>query len=404
MAGRRSNGEGSIYPYPHGFRAYVWVTTDSGRKARKYVTGKTREEVRDKFLALHQAARRGPVVSIVPTLGQYLAGWLTDVVRPSLAPATASNYDLFCRLYIVPALGSKRLDKLAVRDVQVWLNRIRLQCQCCAQGKDAARSEPRCCAAAHCCRQVPKEWTVHQAWTVLRGALSQAVRDELVVRNVAALVRVPLPRSQTRSSWTVEDARQFLESSQRDGDVLHAGYVLMLVLGLRRGELLGLRWSDLNLEGRTAQVRVQLQRLDGGLVLRPTKTVSSEAVLPLPDLCVQALGAHGELSDRWRAAAGEAWHETGLVMSTRYGLPLDPRNFHRRFKERAERAGVPVVSVHSTRRTCASLLVELDVHPRVAMQILRHSQIAVTMDIYSQVSSASTRDALTRLGARLADR
>jgi integrase len=82
-------------------------------------------------------------------------------------------------------------------------------------------------------------------------------------------------------------------------------------------------------------------------------------------------------------------------------LPIDPRNFHRKFKERATAAGVPVVPVHSTRRTCASLLVELDVHPRVAMQILRHSQIAVTMDIYSQVASASTREALTRLGSRL---
>ncbi len=89
------------------------------------------------------------------------------------------------------------------------------------------------------------------------------------------------------------------------------------------------------------------------------------------------------------------------MVTTSYGLPFDPRNFHRRFKERAEEAGVPVVSVHSTRRTCASLLVELDVHPRVAMQILRHSQIAVTMDIYSQVSSRSTRDAQAKLGARL---
>jgi integrase len=106
--------------------------------------------------------------------------------------------------------------------------------------------------------------------------------------------------------------------------------------------------------------------------------------------------------ERWRADAGDAWHDNDLVFSTRYGLPLDPRNFHRRFKVQARKAGVPVVPVHSTRRTCASLLVELDVHPRVAMQILRHSRISVTMDIYSQVSSASTRDALGRLGTSLA--
>ncbi len=136
---------------------------------------------------------------------------------------------------------------------------------------------------------------------------------------------------------------------------------------------------------------------------RATKTVSSEAVLPLPDICLDALHSHQELVWQWQAAAGAAWHDTGLVLTTRYGLPIDPRNFHRKFKERAAKAGVPVVSVHSTRRTCASLLVELDVHPRVAMQILRHSQIAVTMDMYAQATSAGTREALSRLGSRLSE-
>ena len=124
------------------------------------------------------------------------------------------------------------------------------------------------------------------------------------------------------------------------------------------------------------------------MALRRTKTTSSEAVLPLPEICSDALTSHRAMTSAWRLAAGPAWHDTGLVLSTRYGLPIDPRNFHRKFKEQATAAGVPVVPVHSTRRTCASPLVELDVHPRVAMQILRHSQIAVTMDVYSEVASA----------------
>jgi integrase len=102
------------------------------------------------------------------------------------------------------------------------------------------------------------------------------------------------------------------------------------------------------------------------------------------------IGLSGD-DERGRLAGGPALHDTGLVLTTRYGLPIDPRSFHRRFKERATAAGVPVVPVHSTRRTCASMLVELDVHPRVAMKILRHTQVAVTMNIYSQVASASTR-------------
>lgn len=397
---RRHNGEGSIYPYRNGYAAHVWITTPEGRRQRKSVYGKTREEVHRKWLLLHEQARRGPVAPRSPALAEYLDGWLRDVVRPNLAPATVANYDLFVRLYIVPDLGKRKLEKLTVRDVQTWLNALRARCQCCAQSKDAERPVPRCCAVGACCRQVASEWTVHQAWTVLRGALSAAMREELVSRNVASLVRVPVPRGRKAEVWTVDEARRFLESAREDGDPLYAGYVLMLVLGLRRGELLGLGWADVDLDQQEAFIRWQVQRVKGELLRRPTKTKTSQAPLPLPDICVRALEQRRLVEARWRLAAGSAWAGTGLVLTTRLGDALDPRNFHRYFKDRAEKAGVPVISVHSTRRTCASLLVALDVHPRVAMAILRHSQIAVTMDIYSQVSSASTREALKRLGSQ----
>ncbi len=395
---RRGNGEGSIYRYRNGYAAHVWITTPQGRRQRKSVYGKTREIVHGKWLRLHEQARRGPVAPTSPTLGAFIQGWLRDVVQPGLAPATASNYELFCRLYIVPDLGAKRLDRLTVRDVQTWLNALRSRCQCCAQGKDAARDVARCCAAGRCCRQLASDWTVHQAWTVLRGALSAAMREELVTRNVAGLVRVPVPRSRRPKVWSVDEARKFLESSRDDDDPLYAGYVLMLVLGLRRGELLGLAWEDVDLIGGEARIEWQLQRVKGQLVRRKTKTAASDAPLPLPEVCVRALEHRKRTEAKWRLAAGEAWAGSGLVLTTRLGDPLDPRNFHRAFKVRAAKAGVPVISVHATRRTCASLLVALDVHPRVAMAILRHSKIAVTMDIYSQVSSASTREALKRLG------
>lgn len=343
-------------------------------------------------------SRLGADPSLSPQLANFIDGWLRDVVQPNLAPMTASNYELFSRLYIVPDLGRKRLDRLSVRDVQTWLNVLRTRCQCCAQGKDASRDEPKCCAVGRCCRQLASEWTIHQAWTVLRSVLSAAMREELVTRNVAGLVRVPVPRTRKPTVWSVDQARQFLESARQDDDPLYAGYVLMLVLGLRRGELLGLAWEDVDLAQREARIAWQVQRVKGQLLRRKTKTSSSDAPLPLPDICIKALEQRRVTEARWRLAAGEAWSGSGLVLTTRLGDPLDPRNFHRFFKARADKAGVPVISVHATRRTCASLLVALDVHPRVAMAILRHSKIAVTMDIYSQVSSTSTREALKRLG------
>jgi integrase len=208
-------------------------------------------------------------------------------------------------------------------------------------------------------------------------------------------------RSRRPKPWTVEEARQFLESARADGDALYAAYVLILVLGLRRGEVLGLAWDDVDLDAGEVYIAWQVQRVGGKLLRRQTKTEASDAPLPLPDICMTALKERRERQDRWRATAGDAWQGGELVVSTRYGLPVDPRNFHREFKTRCTKAGVRPIPVHSTRRTCASLLVALDVHPRVAMQIMRHSQIAVTMNIYSEVSSIETREALKKLGREL---
>ena len=142
MPGRtRANGEGSIFPYRNGFAAYVWVTKPDGKRTRKYVYGQTREAVHDKWIKLHQQAKAGPVATRVPTLGDYLTYWHREVVRPNLAPLTCATYETILRLYVIPGLGGKRLDRLQVRDVQTWINEVARTCQCCAQGKDARRPE-----------------------------------------------------------------------------------------------------------------------------------------------------------------------------------------------------------------------------------------------------------------------
>jgi len=137
---QRANGEGSIFPYRTGYAAYVWVTTPDGARRRKWVYGKTREDAHGKWLKLHEAARRGPVATSCPTVGDYLAYWLREVViPPSYAPLTCATYEIITRLYILPFLGKKRLDRLTLRDVRAWLTKVRDTCQCCEQGKDARR-------------------------------------------------------------------------------------------------------------------------------------------------------------------------------------------------------------------------------------------------------------------------
>jgi integrase len=198
--------------------------------------------------------------------------------------------------------------------------------------------------------------------------------------------------------WTVDEARRFLESARRDEDALYTAYVLIVVLGLRKGEVLGLTWDRVDLDAAALYVGEQLQRVKGKLVRRPVKTKSSEAPLALPELCVTALKLRRERQSADRERAGDAWIETGLVFTSRHGTPVEPSNFDRSFNRRIAKADVPKISRHSTRKTCGSLLAALDVHPRVAMQILRHSKIAITMEIYTEVPSAATRDALRKLG------
>jgi integrase len=309
---------------------------------------------------------------------------------------------IFCRVHIIPYLGAKRLDRLQVADVRRWLNRLGRLCQCCARGKDAARPPKRqkCCAIGECCQAVLSAESRKDARNVLRTALNCAVEEEIISRNPAAVIRLSsrTERTSKRQSWTVDEARQFLESARREDDPFYAAYVLVLVLGLRKGELLGLTWELANLDVGELYIREQVQRVGGQLVRRRTKTEASEAPLPLPDVCVAALKLRRQQQDTDRETAGDAWIDTGLVFTTRHGTAIEPRNFSRSFNRRVTRANVPEITVHGTRKTCGSLLAALDIHPRVAMQILRHSKIAVTMEIYTEIPSAATRDALRKLG------
>ena len=264
-------------------------------------------------------------------------------MRPNLAPKTHEKYELFSRLHIIPHLGGMRLDRIQVKDIRQWLNKLDRICQCCAQGKDAARPEPkrRCCAIGNCCGDFLSPGTRKDARNVLRAALICAVEEQIITQNPAAVIRLPSRANPGRKvrPWSVDEARQFLESARSDGDGLYAAYVLLLVLGLRKGELLGLAWEMVSLDTAELYVGEQLQRVGRQLLRRPTKTEGSEAPLPLPNLCMTALKLRRQQQDAAREHAASGWTETGLVFTTRFGTPIEPRNFTRSFDRRIGKAG-----------------------------------------------------------------
>jgi integrase len=252
---RRHNGEGSIYPVKGGYRGYAWCTSPAGERYRKYVKGKTYDETQAAWFKRRAEADAGPVASDVYKLAEFLGYWLEEIVEPNLAPKTYEKYEMFSRLHIVPYLGARRLDKLQVRAIRQWLNKLARICQCCALGKDASRSEAkrRCCAVGECCHEILSAGSRKDARNVLRAALTCAIEEQVISSNPAAVIRLSSRdeqrrRRRRRHSWTVDEARCFLESARRDDDMLYAAYVLVLALVLRRGEVLGLTWDRIDLD------------------------------------------------------------------------------------------------------------------------------------------------------------
>jgi integrase len=374
---RRVNGEGSVYKRGDGYWVGAFdVSTTSGARKRVVVYGKTLAEAREKLAKVQQDVRSGiPVPDKVWKLGPYLDYWLENFVRRNRRPATHNLYEMIVRLYLKPGLGSRKLTSLTVPMLQEFLNR-RLQ------SGDSVRK-------------------VQVMRTVLSAALTRAVREELIVRNVARLVELPQwQRSQIRP-WAADEARAFVAAARPDP--LYTAFVLLILYGLRRGEVLGLRWDDIDFGGGTIHIHQQLQRVRGELFLAPVKTQAGKRGLPLLDAAAQALKLQTERQALYRIDMGSAWPETGLVFTTRTGRSVEPRNFVRSFRRICDDNKIRLIKVHHVRHTVGSLLKDLGVPARDAQTILGHTRISTTLEIYTDTDEQARRDALTRLQSLLGE-
>ncbi|WP_086798528.1 tyrosine-type recombinase/integrase [Streptomyces caniscabiei] len=372
MAGQRKrnpNGAGTITKRKDGrYQCAVYVLQPDGTRARKFAYGKTWQECDTKRRELLAKVDQGvPVPTRSAKLSDWLPYWLDNVIKPRRKLSTYDKYESHVRLYLVPLLGSKRLESLAVADVRRFLVRL----------------EKETTAA-----------TAKESHRVLRSALSSACREELIARNVAKLVEPPRTDNRELKPWSLDETLDFLAASRKDP--LYAAFVLAIGMGLRRGEIIGLRWSDLDLENRVLYVRQQTQRRRGVLYDDDPKS-RRRRVVPLPALCVAPLRWHRMRQSAARAKAGEQWHESGYVFTTRTGRQVEPRNVYRSFTRVAESAGLRVIRLHDARHGTATLLTAAGVAPRVVMEILGHSQISITMDVYTHVVQDTQREAMSHM-------
>lgn len=368
MAGKRGNGEGSISQLPSG----KWRAQATINGQRVGLTAKTHKEAQEQLRKLLGDADRGllpPAERL--TLAAHIERWLDDVIKPSVRPRTTKGYRDIARLHIVPTLGKLKLTQIQPSHVQALYGKLT------GAGLSAK--------------------SVRNVHAVLRHALNQAVDWNLVPRNVASLAHPPRVDRQEVVALTAEEVRALLTFMR--GDRWEALIATALATGMRQGELLGLKWTDVNLTGQKLHVVRQLQR-DG--TYGEPKTAKGRRTIDLPASCVAFLKEHRRRQTEERLLVGPEWQQTELVFCTHQGKPFGHRNVLRAFKLIMLRAGLPDVPFHALRHTAATLLLTQGVHPKVVQERLGHATISMTLDIYSHLIPSMGRAAADQLDALFA--
>jgi integrase len=356
---RRGHGEGSVYKRSDGrWCGVVELNRKSGKRNRKSVYGSTQSEVVKKIAALRAQLDGGmPAPNDQLTVESLLALWLHQEEGKKMSPNTIDQYQWVIGKHLVPDLGHLKVTALAPKDVTAFLSR---------KGKDGY-------SKSSCVRFK----------SVLGQALRFAEIEGWVQRNVARLSDVPRIEVPEGKSLTELEARHLLEAVK--GDALEGVVVAMLTLGLRLGEVSGLRWEDIDFENKTLRVHQTVKREPGGLRIGGTKTPRSRRTLAIPGITGEALMRRKIFQNADRLAAGESWRDIGLVFTTSVGTPLDPKNLRRHFNKVTKDAGLGHWTPTDLRHSTVSLLSAAGVPLECIADIAGHVGTRMTGGIYRHV-------------------
>jgi integrase len=304
------------------------------------------------------------------TLALFLTDWLENTVKPKNKQLTYRSYEWIIRTHLIPHLGRVPLAKLTPQRLQAFVNERH------ASGLSAA--------------------TVKHLNATLRAALSLAQRWQLVHQNAAKLVTLPRIVRYQAKSLTPAQAKQFLVSLA--GHRNEALFTVALTMGLRRGELLALRWSDIDLKNAKLEVRHSLERVKGeGLRLSEPKSNKAKRELRIPQICLSSLASHKMAQAKQREWAGSNWQDNDFVFTTNIGTPIHPDDLSRELPAALAAAKLPRVRLHDLRHSCATLLLSLGVHRKLVQETLGHSTFQLTMDTYSHMIPALRNEVADRM-------
>lgn len=363
---RRGHGEGAIYWREDRKRWLAELPLDNGKS--KYFTGKTYAEAQRKLNLAKLEQRQGLLASgPKQTVKDFLNYWLEDVHKATLKVSTYALYRRHLDNHLIPHLGHIQLQKLKADHVQAFLNNEQ--------------------------KTGLKAGTIKLLYTILEAALNDAIQWQRLVINVCQGVK--LPRQTRREVYLLdqEQAQRFLQSAR--GNRLDCIITLALTSAMRLGEILALRWEDVDLEGRMLQVRHTVDYIKGqGWVESEPKTESGRRSIRLTHIAVDALREHRISQLEIKQKAGAAWEEQGLVFPNRNGGYFRRPRLYAIFKKLLQEAGLPDMHFHDLRHNAATILLTMGVSMKAVQEILGHGSIVTTMNIYGHVLPTTHQEAM----------
>jgi integrase len=365
---KRGHGEGTIYQRKDG-RWVASITLENRR--RKTFYSKTRKEVQEKLRVALNEQKQG-ILSTGPqqTMKQFLEQWLEEVHKPSIRIGTYKGYRGYLDKHILPALGHIPIQKLTPQHIQAFYSRKQ------QEGLSAK--------------------SVNNIHGMLHKALDHAVRWGLAPRNVCDAVSLPKQSRHETQPLTEKQARQLLVAAR--GHSLEGLLTLAVTTGMRSGELLALKWQDINFDTDSLHIRRSMGYISGkGYLEFEPKTSRSRRKIVLPSFVCEALKQHRTRQLEARLKAGTRWQDHELVFCNIYGGYLDPAHLRQRFDKLLKDAGLPDVRFHDLRHSAATILLSMGVPAKVVQEILGHSQISMTMDIYSHVLPDMQQEAMAKM-------
>jgi integrase len=394
MGTRTANGTGNIRKRPNGtWEVRLSYLDGDGSLKRVSIYGKTQREVREKMKAVRDRVDNGaPATDNKMALAAWMVRWReTTLAASDRKESTRSLYASLSRKHIEDGvIGPVPLAKLRPSDVEKLILDMRAQMKPGQRTEENQNPEPV---------RALSDSTIRSTYTVLRLGLDGAVRDGLLARNPAAAVQRPGVARKEAAHLDPQRVTELLAAAE--GSRYHAALLLIATTGLRRGECLALQWSDLDLDAGVLRVRETVQRIEGKLSTGEVKTDRSRRTIPISPPIVALLRRHRvtQLEERMRAA--NQWADTGLVFTTELGTVVDPRNLLRVVEVAAKRIGLDGVGAHTLRHSAATAWLEAGVHIKQVSDLLGHSSVAITGDVYGHGSDQSARAAVDGLSGVL---